>query len=79
MSFKYFVQMILPLVWGKLGFSVELPCVSGGKTMFTSECIVRSEGYYPPEIVMGKYSDRSDVYSFGVVSWNAHVNFIIRH
>lgn len=35
--------------------------------MFTSDCVVRSEGYYPPEVSMGKYSDRSDVYSFGVV------------
>ena len=53
---------------GDFGFAVELPHISGGRTMFTSDFIVRTEGYYPPEVSMGKYSDRSDVYSFGVVS-----------
>lgn len=50
------------------GFSVELPNISHGQTLFSSDFIVRSEGYYPSEITLGKYSDRSDVYSFGVVS-----------
>ena len=36
--------------------------------MFTSQFMVHSEGYFPPEIMLGKYSDRSDVFSFGVVS-----------
>lgn len=49
------------------GFSVELPRISGGKTVFTSACIARSEGYYPSEVTCGEFSDRSDVYSFGVV------------
>ena len=50
------------------GFSVELPQLSGGKTMFMATCLARSEGYYPSEITSGHYSDRSDVYSYGVVS-----------
>lgn len=53
---------------GDFGFAIELPELSHGLTMFSSECMIRSEGYYPTEISMGKYSDRSDVYSFGVVS-----------
>lgn len=27
----------------------------------------RSEGYCPPEITSGRYSDKSDVYSYGIV------------
>ena len=53
---------------GDFGFAIELPQLSHGITMFSSECMIRSEGYYPAEISMGRYSDRSDVYSFGVVS-----------
>ena len=52
---------------GDFGFAIEMPHISGGHTMFSSDFIVRTEGYFPPEINMGKYSDRSDVYSFGVV------------
>ena len=49
------------------GFSIELPRVSSGKTVFSASCIARSEGYFPSEITSGHFSDRSDVYSFGVV------------
>ena len=49
------------------GFSVELPRVSKGKTMFTTPLIARSEGYYPSEVTSGHYSDKSDVYCFGMV------------
>lgn len=50
------------------GFSVELPQVEDGRTMFTAKGFARSEGYYPSELSSGKYSPKSDVYSFGVVS-----------
>ena len=43
------------------GFSAELPEVSGGKTLFSSACIARSEGYYPSEITSGQFSAKSDV------------------
>ena len=52
---------------GDFGFSIEVPKLSSGRTVFTSACIARTEGYYASEITAGKYSDRSDVYSFGVV------------
>lgn len=52
---------------GDFGFAIELPRVSGGQTLFSSQCMVRFEGYYPSEVTLGKYSDRCDVYSFGVV------------
>ena len=32
--------------------------------MFTSNFTIRTEGYYPPEISMGKYSDHSGVLVF---------------
>ena len=50
------------------GFSIKLPHLSGGTTLFSAECIARTEGYYPSEITYGKYSDRSDVFCYGVVS-----------
>ena len=50
------------------GFSMELPQLSHGKTMFSAPFIARSEGYYPSEVTSGHFSDRSDVYCFGVVS-----------
>ena len=53
---------------GDFRFSVELPHVSGGSTLFTVDCIACTEGYYPSEITSGKTSDCSDMYSFGVVS-----------
>ena len=57
---------------GKLcdfGFSVELPKVrEDGRSMFTAKGFARSEGYYPPELMYGRYSPKSDVYSYGVVS-----------
>ena len=59
---------------GDFGFSIEVPKLSSGRTVFTAACIARTEGYYPSEITAGKYSDRSDVYSFGVVSHNMYIN-----
>jgi serine/threonine protein kinase len=50
------------------GFSIELPKLSHGLTMFTSQALAHTEGYYPSEITCGKFSDRSDVFSFGIVS-----------
>ena len=50
------------------GFSIELPQLSHGKTMFTAQNLPRTEGYFPSEITSGHYSDRSDVYCYGVVS-----------
>ena len=50
------------------GFSMELPQLSHGKTMFFAPFITQSEGYYPSEVTSGHFSDRSDVYCFGVVS-----------
>lgn len=49
------------------GFSIELPNLSHGKTMFSASCIARTEGYFPSEITSGQFSDRSDVYCYGVV------------
>ena len=53
---------------GDFGFSIQLPKVAGGRSMFTAQCFARSEGYYPTELSCGQYGPRSDVYSFGVVS-----------
>ena len=50
------------------GFSVEKPQISGGHTVFHAAYIARSEGYYPPEVTSGTFSDRSDVFCLGVVS-----------
>ena len=50
------------------GFSIKLPHLSSGTTLFSAECIARTEGYYPLEITYGRYLDRSDVYCYGVVS-----------
>lgn len=38
---------------GDFGFSVELPHISGGATLFTAASIARSEGYYTSEITSG--------------------------
>ena len=46
------------------GFSIKLPHLSGGTTLFSVECIARTEGYYPSEITYGRYSDRS-----GLLLW----------
>lgn len=54
---------------GDFGFSIELPQISSGQTMFTAQFIARSEGYYPSELSSGKLSDRTEVYAFGVVSY----------
>ena len=53
---------------GDFGFSIKVPKLSSGCTVFTTACITCTEEYYPSEITAGEYSDRSDVYSFGVVS-----------
>ena len=49
------------------GFSIKLPHLSGGTTLFSAECIARTEGYYPSDITYGRYCDRSDVFCYGVV------------
>ena len=49
------------------GFALHLPQVQQNKTMVTAPLIARTEGYFPPEITSGKFSDKSDVYSYGVV------------
>ena len=38
------------------------------QSVFTENGFAKSEGYYPPELIYGKYSTKSDVYIFGVVS-----------
>lgn len=50
------------------GFSMQLPRVSRGKTVFTTPGVARSEGYYSSEVTSGHFSDRSDVACLGVVS-----------
>ena len=52
------------------GFSIELPHVTHGKTLFTLPFVARSEGYYPSEVTSGHYSDKSDVYCYGMVIIN---------
>ena len=49
------------------GFAIDLPKVEEGKTLVTAPLIARSEGYFPPELMNGKFSPKSDVFSYGVV------------
>ena len=51
-------------------FSIELPRITSGYTMFTAKIVGRSEGYYPFELSSGILSDRTDVCAFGVVLSN---------
>lgn len=48
------------------GFSVELPKLSHGKTLFTTTCIA---GTTHSDISSGRFSDQSDIYCYGVVSY----------
>ena len=53
---------------GDFGFLLELPKVTpDGRSMYTATAFARSEGYYPPKLARGMYSEKSDVYSYGVV------------
>lgn len=54
------------------GFSIELPRVSKGKTIFTTPFIARSEG---SEVTSGHYSDRSDVYCLGMVCFSMIITY----
>lgn len=51
------------------GFAIDLPQIKENKKMVTAPVIARTEGYFPPELTTGKFSDKSDVYSYGVVSF----------
>lgn len=51
------------------GFAIDLPKVNDNKTVVTAPVIARTEGYFPPELTSGKFSDKSDVYSYGVVRY----------
>lgn len=56
---------------GDFGFSIELPRISSGQTLFTAEFVARSEGYYPSELSAGKLSDRTDI----IFIWSCKCNF----
>jgi serine/threonine protein kinase len=58
------------------GFSIEIPHVCHGYTIFKSTLEIRSQGYIAPEVMNGLISDRSDVYSYGIVSIVAIFNNI---
>ncbi len=52
---------------GDFGFSLELPEIVEGRSMFTAQAFARMEGYYPSELSVGHFSTKSDVYCYGVV------------
>lgn len=52
---------------GDFGFSLELPEIVEGRSMFTAQAFARTEGYYPSELSAGYFSTKSDVYCYGVV------------
>ena len=62
---------------GDFGFSLELPTVECGRSMFTAQNFARTEGYYPSELTHGKYSAKSDVYSYGIVSLHNVVHLLL--
>ena len=38
---------------GDIGFTLELPKTESGRTLITAPLVVRTEGYFAPEILSG--------------------------
>lgn len=55
-------------VVGDFRFTLELPKTESERTLITAPLVVRTEGYFAPEILSGKISPLRDVYSCGAVS-----------